>query len=391
MTPASSRRPPTAPPPVVALLIETSNAFSRELLHGIRDWMRTHRRWTIHLSEQGRGSAPPAWLKGWRGDGIIARLETPVIVKAVQTCRVPVVNVSAVGLAPAWPAVISESEGIARLAAHHLLERGFRHFAFVGCGQFIWSRRHGENFRHVIHGHGHSCDLYHTKDDIHTPRGIEHMARWLHALPKPVGVFACYDIMGQSVLDVCRAAAIRVPDEVAVIGQHNDELLCDLCDPPLSSVRPDARKVGWEAAQILEHSMRDQAHRAPLITLIPPLGVVTRHSTDHIAVENPGLATGMRYLKAHACEPISVEAIAKAAGMSRSLFERQFRQEFGDSPWEIVLRQRIEKAEQLLLTTSLPILDIAQKTGLGTAAHLSVMCKKYTGLPPATLRRQRRA
>ena len=129
----------------MALLIETSNAYARELLHGIQSYARENRHWALHLTEQGRGETPPAWLRSWRGDGMIARVETKSVADAVRQAAVPVVNVSAAGLAPEFPTVISDSAAIARLAAEHLLERGFRHFGYCGDGRFAWSARHGGN------------------------------------------------------------------------------------------------------------------------------------------------------------------------------------------------------------------------------------------------------
>ena len=244
----------------VALLIETSNAYARELLHGIQSYARENRHWALHLTEQGRGETPPAWLRSWRGDGMIARVETKSVAEAVRQAAVPVVNVSAAELAPEFPTVISDSAAIARLAAEHLLERGFRHFGYCGDARFAWSARHGENFVRHLADAGFECAVFDSQpaDAEDWEREQRKLARWLRSLPKPAGVMACYDIRGQQVLDVCRAVGVAVPDEVAVIGQHNDELLCDLCDPPLSSVIPNARRAGYEAAALLDRMMRGE-------------------------------------------------------------------------------------------------------------------------------------
>lgn len=373
--------------PVVALLIETSNAFSRELLHGVRNWMRAHAGWTIHLSEQGRGNKPPAWLKQWRGDGIIARIETPEIARAVKACGVPVVNVSASGLAPEFPAVISDSAEIARLAARHLLERGFSNFAYCGDGRFVWSRSHGRHFAGVCSEAGHSCENFPTAGEEQEQARIQ---KWLQKLPKPVGIMACYDIRGQQVLDACRALGLRVPDEVAVISQHNDELLCELCYPALSSVIPGAREIGAKAAAMLDQLMRGK-RRHPAITTVPPLGIATRPSTDTVAVADAdaGLAVAVRHLRDHACEPLLIDDLAHLAGMSRTRLERLFREHFGVSPYEQALRHRMTRAELLLRTTSLSIHEIAERTGFATVEHFSNTFKKRMCRSPGALRRRR--
>lgn len=372
--------------PVVALLIETSNAFSRELLQGIRDWMRANTAWTIHLSEQGRGNKPPEWLKDWRGDGIIARIETNAIARAVRACGVPVVNVSASGITTDFPTVISDSAAIARLAAGHLVERGFRHFAYCGDARFEWSRQHGLNFAAACRERGAECDVFPSQggDDE-----LAAITRWLEKLPRPTGIMTCYDIRGQQVLDACRKLGLRVPDEVAVIGQHNDELLCELCQPPLSSVIPDARRAGLEAAALLNQLMRGR--RLPPRTMkIAPVGVATRLSTDTVAVDDSRLALAASYIRDHACEPLQIDSVAAAAGLSRTLLERLFRQHLGVSPYEQALRHRIARAELMLTTTSLSLPEIAEKTGFTTVEHFTNTFTRRTGTPPAARRRQGR-
>jgi LacI family transcriptional regulator len=382
----SARQRPARP--VIALPIETSNAFSRQLLHGIRDWMRAHGSWSIRLSEQGRGGRPPDWLKDWHGDGIIARIETPEIEAAVLEARVPVVNVSASGLAPDVPAVISDSAAIAGLAARELFELGLRHFGYCGEARFAWSRRHGANFVEALERLGQTCDVLELPDkgEAGGDREEELLEDWLERLPKPVGVMACYDIRGRHVIDACRSAGLRVPEEVAVIGQHNDELLCELCDPPLSSVIPDARRVGYEAASLLDHLMR--GGRAPRrVARIQPLGIATRQSTDIVAVEDPRLARAARFIRDHHGEGICVDEIARVSGLSRSLLEKKYRAAFGLPPWEHVLRLRVRSAETLLTRTNLTMAEIAERTGFGAPEYFSAAFRRLTGRPPSAMRR----
>lgn len=374
--------------PVVALLVETSNAFSRELLHGVRDWMRAHGSWGIHLSEQGRGNQPPIWLGSWRGDGIIARIENETIKSAVLACGLPTVNVSASGLASEFPSVTSDSAAITQQAAEHLIERGLRNFGYCGDARFAWSQRHGDNLTSALIERGYGCQVFPSApgDAADWRREQAKLARWLKSLPKPVGVMACYDIRGQEVLDVCRAIGLRVPEDVAVIGQHNDELLCELCDPPLTSVIPNARRVGFEAADLLNHLMRGRAVVRKRIE-IPPIGIATRQSTDLVAVEDERLAQAMRFIRENAHDVISVEDIASSAGISRSLLERKFREAFGRSPWDQVMQLRLRKAEQLLSQTRLSIAEIAERTGFGTPEYFSAAFRKLTGTSPSTARR----
>jgi LacI family transcriptional regulator len=371
----------------VALLIETSNQYSRELLHGIRAYLGKHGPWAVHLTEQGRGDVPPPWLARWQGDGIIARIEKPEIERAVRATGCPVVNVSASGLAPEFPTVISASAGVAKLAADHLLQRGFRHFAYCGDSRFPWSARHGANFSDCLRQAGHAPALFDSEpsdfEDWRTEQ--RKLARWIESLPKPVGVMACYDIRGQQVLDVCRELRVRVPDEVAVIGQHNDELLCELCDPPLSSVIPNARRAGHEAAALLDQMMRGRRPKARIYE-IAPVGVATRQSTDVIALSDRRIAAAVQFICENACRPIGVEDVLRAAPMSRTLLERRFRELLGCDPYEEILRQRLRHATELLSSTDLQIGEIAQRAGFSTPEYFSAAFKKQAGLCPIRYR-----
>jgi LacI family transcriptional regulator len=374
--------------PVVALLVETSNAFSRELLSGVRDWIRSHRSWAIHLSEQGRGNQPPGWLRHWQGDGIIARIETKEIAAAVSRAQVPVVNVSASGLAPQYPSVISDSLGIARLAASHLIERGVKSFGYCGDARFPWSHHHGANFEKTLHEAGFQCRFYPSKlkDALDWAREQEKLSKWLSSLPKPAGIMTCYDIRGQQLLDVCRAQGLHVPDEVAVIGQHNDAVLCDLCDPPLSSVIPGAREAGHEAAALLDAMMHGKSIE-PKVHFIAPIGVATRQSTDVVAVDDPRLKRAARHIRDHVFDKFSVEELVKISGMSRTLLERQFKQCFGVSPYEQILSLKLSTAERLIVETKLSLAEISDKLGFSSPEHFNATFNKRKGHPPGQLRK----
>jgi LacI family transcriptional regulator len=281
---------------------------------------------------------------------------------------------------------------VAHLAAEHLLERGIKNFGFCGDGRFAWSTHHQKNFAAEIQSAGHTCSEFDSRATDFEDWELERLklGAWLRDLPKPVGVMVCYDIRGQQVLDVCRELGLKVPDEVAVIGQHDDQFLCDLCDPPLSSVIPNPRQAGYEAAVLLDQLLRGHRPRKLRID-IPPLGVTTRQSTDLVAVGDPRLAKAMRFIQTHACEVLRVDDIASAAGMSRSLFERKFRDAFGVTPWNHVLALRIRQAKYLLTQSQLSIAEIAEKTGFTTSEYFSASYRKLTGTPPGKERRRLRA
>jgi len=373
--------------PQVALLVETSNAYARELLRGIKSYMREHRPWSIYLGEQGRGQAVPHWLQNWKGHGIIARIENESISKAILATKLPAVDVS-FGLEHSpFPRVVTDSLETTRLAAEHLLERGLRNFGYCGDNRYHWSRIRSELFVSHIRRAGYHCAVF--AGEMNSGAGargqleLEAIADWLRKLPKPIGIMACYDVRGQQVIEACRALGIEVPDQVAVIGVHNDDLLCDLCDPPLSSVIPNARRAGYEAAGMLERMMQR--------LLIAPVGIAARQSTDVAAVNDPQLARAVRFIREHACEGITVEDVLRAVPMSRSVLERRFKQVLARTPLDQILRVKIERAKGLLTTTDLSLALIAERAGFEHVEYFSVVFKRVVGETPGSYRARNKA
>lgn len=376
--------------PEVALLIETSNAYARGLLRGVRSYVREHGPWSFYLGEQSRGEPAPSWLGKWRGSGIIARIETAEIARAVNRTRLPAVDVSAAQHVPSLPFVETDDGAVAQLAAEHLLERGFRQVAFCGDDRFQWSRHRCNAFVRLAAARGVAANVFapsksRAKEDAwETER--RQLASWLHSLPKPVGIMAAYDIRGRQILDICRDEAIDVPDQVAVIGVDNDELLCDLAWRPLSSVVPDTHRTGYLAAELLARMMASE-RVAPGAHLLRPLGVVTRASTDALAIDDPVVSAAVRYIRDHACEGITVNDVLRVVPWSRRVLESRFAQLIGRTPHDEILRVRMDRVKRFLIETDLPLAAIADRTGFRHVEYLTVAFKRETGALPTEYRR----
>ena len=365
----------------VALLIETSNAYARGILRGVMAYVREHRPWSLRLTEHGRGEVGRGELAEWQGHGIIARIENQKIASTLRDFRRPVVDVSAARLLPKLPWVETDDAAIAKAAAEHLLARGLANFGFYGDDRFNWSRWRQAAFHEHIAAAGLTCR------DAPQDRGSRRLAVWVRELPKPAGVMACYDIRGRELIDACRAAEVEIPDEVAVIGVDDDELLCELSDPPLTSVIPDVRRTGWVAAEILDAWMSG-SRPADLGHPIPPLGITTRRSTDTLAIEDPDLATAVRFIREHACDGISVADVVGKLPLSRRVLESRFERVLGRSPHAEILRVRLERVKQLLTQPGWTLDAIAHRTGFRHGEYLSAVFKRETNLTPGAYRRQ---
>jgi LacI family transcriptional regulator len=373
----------------VALLIETSNRYGRDLLYGVRDWMRESERWAIRFTEQGRRAPLPTWLKDWQGDGIIARVDSPQIAAALRRTRLPVVDVSAERFSSEFSRVSIDNGAVARLAAEHLAARGFLDFAYCGDRRFLWSRQRGVEFRRCLAEKGRRCVDFGEPAGTAKPGSdaeIRAIARWLKGLPKPVGVFACYDGRALQVLEACQLLGLHVPDQVAVLGVDNDELVCELANPPLSSVQPNARRSGYEAAALLARLMGGEKKAVAPTHQVQPVRVVERQSTDVVAVADVKVAAALKFIRRHACEGMDVGDVLRAVPMSRTRLEQKFKALLGHSPHRQLVQQRIARAKHLLAESKIAISEVAEQAGFDNASYLSVAFRRETGLSPFAYR-----
>ncbi len=373
----------------IALLIETSNSYARGLLRGIRDYEKFHKSWSIFLIEHSRGQPDLFWLKNWEGDGIIARIENENVAKGILESGLPVIDVSAGRYIPNLVWVETNDRMIAQLASEHLISCGLKNFAFCGDPYFNWSKFRYKNFKEFLNDSGYNCYKYELssqgKNKLGWGEERKKMSNWLISLPKPIGIMACYDICGQQIIESCRSVDINVPDEVAVIGVDNDELLCELSDPPLSSVIPDTHQTGYKAAQLLDQLIRKEKIYYTKY-LIDPIGVAGRQSTNVLTIKDKYIADAVKFINENINKNITVGDILSNIPLSRRVFERRFIKEVNRSPYEEIIRLKLLKVEKLLIETDLPLHLIAEKTGFKYLEYMSSLFKKKIGIPPSHYR-----
>ena len=373
--------------PKVALLFEATNSYARSLLIGIGEYILSHGPWRVYYAELSTTDSPPPWLAKWDGQGVIIRGENRQVARAVDKLSLPVVDLTPSRLLPRAPWVKSDDAAIARLAAQHFLERGFKTFAFCGDPRFSWSNRRGDQFGLLIRGAGYPCHVYAPAKPLPSSDAeVNTIADWLAELPKPIAVFACYDNRGQQVLEACRRKGLAVPEEVAVLGVDNDEVLCGLSPPPLSSVSLNPRRTGWEAAALLSLMMKGEKLEATA-HLIPPVGIVNRQSSDILAVADPKIASALRFIREHACEGIGVSDVLRHCPMARRALETRFRKLLGRTPHQEILRVQVNRVKELLVGTELPVWEIAERTGFDPE-YLSVVFKQVAGIAPSEYRKK---
>jgi LacI family transcriptional regulator len=382
------------PCPKVALLIETSREYGRAMLRGIVRYARLHGPWSFYITPGDFEQVLPD-MRLSEGGGIIARVETPEIALAILAANVPTVLLGPdprvlvqVPRLQTLCEVSSDSEGAARLCAEHFVERGFRNFAYVGLWERGWSHRRCDAYCRAVSDAGFQPLVYPLpQTDAQRSWGSEQsvLANWLSDLPTPVGVMACNDDRGRGVLEACRLAGVRVPEEVSVVGVDNDELFCELSDPPLSSVALNAEHGGYRTAHLLHRLMREKNVPAQKLT-VEPVEVVTRRSSDCEAINTREVGAALSYIHRNRSRNFTVNDVADSVGISRRNLEVKFRKATGKTILAEVQRVRVSHAKQMLRETDLPIPRIAESSGYRSASYLTQVFRKEVGMSPAKYR-----
>lgn len=378
--------------PRVAILIETSRAYGRGLLEGVTQYVRDHGPWSISFKPQGLGEPPPAWLKSWQGDGILARIDDLTMARAVRRPRVPVLDLRGrlpdIGL----PRVGVANHVLAKMAFQHLRERGLKQFAFCGVpeGEHVHMDQRCTDFTTLVEHDGLKCAVYKARPGRHSwEQEKQQLVNWLRGLPKPVGIMASHDDRGQELLDACLRAEVKVPDEAAVISVENDTILCNLANPPLTSIDVNPQRIGFEAAALLDRLLAGQPPPAQGIFL-DQCRVVTRQSTDVLALDDPELVKALRFIRAHATSGVNVSQVLDQVCLSRSVLERRFKQVLGTTPKAEILAVQIERAKELLAETDLPLDAVARASGFHGDKYFGDIFFRKVGVRAGAYRRQTR-
>ncbi len=380
------------PPPHVALIVETSKVYGREILLGISRYLSIHGPWSIFAQERGQDEDDPGWLAKWKGDGIITRsLDQSLCAKAGKR-GIPVVSLRHLLANPRFPTIFPDQKLIAERIGQHFLVRGFRHFGYCGvAGGKRWERERFAAFHALVTRQSGTCSEYVPPggwESVSSWEGAqEGLVAWLEKLPKPVGIMTAHDTHGVQLLDACRRTGIRVPDDVAVVSVDNDPVLCDLASPPLSSLDQNAQKLGFEAAALLDRMMKGASVR-PANIFFEPGEVVTRQSSDVIAVKDAQISRAIRFIRENACRRIDGIAIARASGLSRRALEKKFRAITGHTPMEQAQAIRLRRVKQLLAETNLTLPTVAEQSGFEYHEYMCRFFKKQTGMTPGEYRKK---
>lgn len=379
----------------IILLSDFSEEYNKNLLRGITRYSKDHGPWTFckmptYYRETLGMNGILKWAQEWDANGIIGQFYNGEEVEKFTEAKIPVIAQDFKERFTDIPNITGAYRETGALGADYFLKKGFKNFAFYGFGNIVWSRERAEGFEERIQEAGFDVHYYEHKDT----RGVDlwyykpsALSDWLKSLPKPIALMACDDNQGHHITEAARHAGIRIPDELAVLGVDNDEMICDLSDPPLSSIELDSEKSGYEAARLMEQMIEDQVCYADDI-VVNATQVVTRHSTDIFASKDKYIVSALKYIHGNLDKNLKVDQVLKEVPLSRRSLEKRFIMTTGYPVYEYIYNQRIEKFTQKLLETDMTIFEIALDLGLSDSKNIARQFKQIKGVTPMEYRKQ---
>ena len=368
----------------VAVVMQPVRTYCRGVLRGVAT-VSAQSKWEFILVA---ADAPPPLSDLCKvAQGFIGHFSEPRLLDQAERAGVPAVDIAPADRRTVLPRVSTDDVAVGRLAAAHLLSLGLPHFAFYGTRAHYFSLLREKGFKDTLRAAGLSCHVFLDGGAAGPPREEVGLQDWLSALPKPIGVLASTDSRALQLLALCRTLHVDVPASVAVLGVDNDDVFCELANPPLSSIALSTQRIGYEAARMLDRLMGGEQPAARQM-LIPPAGVVPRRSSDLPAIFDADVAAAVRYISLHVQDDLQVADVLREVPLSRRSLEQRFRKALGRTPAAEIRRAQVEVARQMLSQTEEPMSRVALAAGFSNAKQLSASFHHETGVTPTAFRRQ---
>jgi LacI family transcriptional regulator len=375
------------------LLIDCSNEFSRRLLKGLIQYSKEHGPWilyrlpTYYKTLYGKEGIVK-WAKEWKADAIIARWDHEGA-NLLKTLNIPIILQNHKTRSEYFSNLIGDYIGTGAMAARFFIKRRFKNFAFYGNKGVIWSRERAEGFRKEVEKHGGNY-YYFESEDLNGKQwsnSYMQLDDWLSSLPKPVGLLACDDNFALQISGICKINGIQIPEEIALLGVDNDELICNLSDPPISSIVLDAEKGGYEAGRLIDRYIKS-GKKDSFNIVIKPTRFELRASTEKYDISNQYISKVVNYINDNLISEITVEELVQLTPFSRRYLEVKFKEEMNVPIYQFILQGRIEYLSCLLLTTNRSLIDLAIESGFNDGKNISRLFKKIKGCTPTEFRQK---
>ena len=373
----------------ILILIDYSSEFSRRLLRGLIQYSKDHGPWlfyrlpTYYKTMYGKKGIVE-WAKSWEADAILAKWDHEGT-NLLSTLNIPVVLQNFKSRSPYFSNLTGDYYGTGKMAAKFFIKRRFRNFAFYGNKDVIWSQERAAGFRAEVERFGGNFYYFESEDlggkewsDVHVE-----LDEWLISLPKPVGLFACDDDFALRMSQICRINNIKIPEEISLLGVDNDDLICNLSDPPISSIVTDVEKGGYETGRLIDRMLKEGV-KEPVDIVVKPSRIELRKSTEKYDISNEYIAEIVNYIEDNFTSDIMIESLTAMVPLSRRNLEVKFKEEMGTTIYQFILSCRINYFADLLITTATErtLYDMALESGFNDCKNISRIFKKHKGHTP---------
>lgn len=377
----------------IILLIDFAEEYSKALLKGIAKYSREHGPWIFcrmplfHRETVGIEGILK-WALEWGADGIIGQFYNDPNIGKIIDAGIPVIAQDFKNRFDEIPNITGAHHEAGEMGADYFLKKGFKNFAYYGFKDIVWSQERAEGFEERVTRAGHKVHYFEHK--MARPSELWYykpssLGKWLKSLPKPIALMACDDNQGQHITEACRLYGIRIPEDMAVLGVDNDEMICEFSDPPLSSIGQDAEKGGYDAAKLLDHLIKN-GMRDFYDIVVKPTQVITRHSTDIYATNDDHIASSLKYIHQNIDKNLHVDEVVKQVPLSRRALEKRFMEVMGYPIYKYIYNLRIEKFTQKLLDTDMSVFEIALDMGLSDSKNIARQFRQVKGCNPSEYR-----
>lgn len=377
------------------LLTDLAEEYAKRLLAGIVQYSKDHEPWTVckmpltYRDIYGiRGVID--WALRWKADAIIGQFFNTDHVSLFRENGIIALAQDFKSRFPEIPNITGDHYKAGTIGAEYFIKKGFKNFGFFGFKDIVWSEERYEGFKSTLLAHDISAQLFEYQNlgfkDLWY-YDYAQILEWLKILPKPIAIMACDDNQGHHIAEICKQYGYKIPEEIALLGVDNDEAICSLSDPPLSSINQAVERGGWEAARLITTMMHDsQYHWQDII--VEPTNIITRESTDIYATSDGHIAKILKYIHQNIDTKLNINDITQLVPLSRRLLEVRFKKVTGYPIYEYISNLRIDKFSKKLIETDLAIVEIAMDMGFGDYKNISRQFKKVKGCTPSEYRRK---
>jgi LacI family transcriptional regulator len=376
-------------------LSDFSEDYGKSLLRGITAYAKENGAWVfcrmpLFFRETMGAQGIIQWAQEWGADGMIAQLYREEDAELIIRAGIPLIAQDFKERFGNVPNITGDYYETGKLGANYFLQKGYTHFAFYGFNTFVWSRERAQGFEETLRQHKHTVYYFeHEKARsgelwYYKPSSL---SQWLKSLPKPIALMACDDDQGQHITEACKLAGIRIPEEVAVLGVDNDEVICNISDPTLSSISLAAVRGGYQAAALLDHMIVTKSLTGPSI-IVRPIQVIDRESTDIFATSDPNIRQALRYIHQHIDQNLGVTDVLAQVAISRRAFEIRFQSITGLPVYQYILQLRMEKFTRQLIESDKPINELAIECGFPDTKNLARQFREIKGETPNEYRKK---